>query len=593
MNDRRDAKKLWVRQVAAVVLLAVAIFISSTAIAGVVGPVTVGSKGNEPLITKAPDGTLYISALQHLYRSTNNGVTWTPIVGPPESEQLNLNSDSSIAVDPANRLYFTFDYPYAGTTAVCTSDDRGDTWSCNPAVVPGGTDRMWIVAPSTSAAFEVTNEGLYETAFLQSTDRGATWLAKSLGSGLFEPQTGPLLQQNCSSDVLQVIKVYGTTPDDVPEVKLYVYHPSAPASPISDIRSTGLPLPLALPSASLGLDGELWVASEEANPAGGKQVVVARSINAGVSWTKLPAIPATTTGTAIFSWVAAGGPHHVGVLYYYTPDNGDAGTLTNSTWSAVWAETVNADSPIPAWNVTTVENTIHIGPICIAADCTGTNRFAGDFISAIIDSAGAGHLTWMKQENGTGAASIRYARVDAGTPSTYTPIPCSLRPTVVSRKAHGTAGTFNIPLPLIGRPGIESRSGGAGGNYQIIATFPAVATFDHAAVTSGTGSVTNASASGNDITVNLSGVTNDQTVTVTLFGVSDGTTTADVQLQMSLLIGDTNADTFVNSADISQTKSQSGQSVTNSNFREDVTVDGSINSADISLVKAKSGSALP
>ena len=62
---------------------------------------------------------------------------------------------------------------------------------------------------------------------------------------------------------------------------------------------------------------------------------------------------------------------------------------------------------------------------------------------------------------------------------------------------------------------------------------------------------------------------------------------------MGVLVGDTTGDRSVNSADISQTKSQSGQAVTTSNFREDVTADGSINSADISLVKSKSGTALP
>jgi len=66
-----------------------------------------------------------------------------------------------------------------------------------------------------------------------------------------------------------------------------------------------------------------------------------------------------------------------------------------------------------------------------------------------------------------------------------------------------------------------------------------------------------------------------------------------ISASMIVLVGDTTADDSVNSADISQTKSQSGQPVTNSNFREDVTADGSINSADISLVKSKSGTALP
>jgi hypothetical protein len=384
-------------------------------------PVTVGIHGNEPLITRAPDGTLYISALQHLYRSTDSGASWTELLGPIYASTLNLNSDSSISVDPLNRLYFTFDYPYAGTTAVCTSDDRGTTWACNPAVVPGGTDRMWILAPSTTAAYEVTNQGLYETAFLQSSDRGASWVPKSIGSGLLEPQSGPLLQKDSSSDVLQIIKICGTLPQEVPELKVYVYHPAATGSIISDIRSTGLALPLALPSASFGRDGQLWVASEEANSAGGRQVVLARSTNEGVTWSKLAPIPGTTSGTAIFSWVAAGGPHHVGVLYYYTPDNGDPGALTNSTWSAIWAESFNADSPVPTWTVTTAESTIHNGAICIAADCSGSNRFAGDFISAIIDPSEVAHLTWMKQESGTGAISIRYEQIQSTPPSKKQP----------------------------------------------------------------------------------------------------------------------------------------------------------------------------
>jgi hypothetical protein len=384
-------------------------------------PVTVGIHGNEPLITRAPDGTLYISALQHLYRSTDSGASWTELLGPIYASTLNLNSDSSISVDPLNRLYFTFDYPYAGTTAVCTSDDRGTTWTCNPAVVAGGTDRMWILAPGTTAAYEVTNQGLYETAFLQSSDRGATWVPKSIGSGLLEPQSGPLLQKDSSSDVLQVIKIYGTLPQEVPELKVYVYHPAATGSIISDTRSTGLALPLALPSASFGRDGQLWVASEEANSAGGRQVVLARSTNEGVTWSKLAPIPGTTSGTAIFSWVAAGGPHHVGVLYYYTPDNGNPGALTNSTWSAMWAESFNADSPVPTWTVTSAESTIHKGAICIAADCSGSNRFAGDFISAIIGPNEVSHLTWMKQEGGTGAISIRYQQIQSSPPSKKQP----------------------------------------------------------------------------------------------------------------------------------------------------------------------------
>ena len=98
--------------------------------------------------------------------------------------------------------------------------------------------------------------------------------------------------------------------------------------------------------------------------------------------------------------------------------------------------------------------------------------------------------------------------------------------------------------------------------------------------------------SGAAITVNLTKVTNQQTITITLTSVSDGTTTGNVSLPMAVLAGDTNADRFVDSADIAQTKSQSGNAVIGSNFCEDVNVDGFIDSADIALVKSKSGTAL-
>jgi hypothetical protein len=379
-------------------------------------PVTVGIHGNEPIVAEAPDGTLYISALQHIYVSTNSGSHWTELAGPIYASSLNLNSDSSISVDPGNRLYFTFDYPYAGTTAVCTSDDRGTTWTCNPAVVPGGTDRMWTLAPTLTDDYEVTNQGLYETTFMHSTDRGSTWTPTALGAGLLEPQTGPLLQKPGSSNVLQITKIYGTLPQEVPELKLYVYSPNSTGSIISAVRSTGLPIPVALPSAALGKDGALWVATEQPNPAGGNEVVLGYSSDEGVTWSKLAPIPGTTTGTATFTWVAAGSPGHVGVIYYYTPDNGAAGSLTNSTWSVMWAETFTATSATPKWTVRKIESGVHTGPICAAAGCSGDQRFAGDFINAVIDQNDVAHLTWMIEDMATQNTTIRYERIKPPPP---------------------------------------------------------------------------------------------------------------------------------------------------------------------------------
>src|SRR5205807_2403552 len=65
-----------------------------------------------------------------------------------------------------------------------------------------------------------------------------------------------------------------------------------------------------------------------------------------------------------------------------------------------------------------------------------------------------------------------------------------------SRKMHGGAGTFDVPLPLTGNVGVECRSGGATNDYQMIVNFATSVTVESAAVTSGTGMVSSFSGSG-------------------------------------------------------------------------------------------------
>ena len=170
---------------------------------------------------------------------------------------------------------------------------------------------------------------------------------------------------------------------------------------------------------------------------------------------------------------------------------------------------------------------------------------------------------------------------------------------VVSRKKHKSAGTFDINLPLTGSTGVECRSGGTNSIYQVVFTFPKAVTVGGATVTpgaGGSGSVLGTpivSADGKTVTVNLTGVTNVQTITVTLSNVSDGTSTGNVAVLMGMLMGDTTADRFVNTTDINQVRALVGQGATSSNFRSDVTADGIIKNPDVSLVKSKKGTVLP
>ena len=166
---------------------------------------------------------------------------------------------------------------------------------------------------------------------------------------------------------------------------------------------------------------------------------------------------------------------------------------------------------------------------------------------------------------------------------------------VVSRKAHGSVGTFDVDLPLTSKPGIECRNGGTNGDYTLLFTFTNTLTsIGGASVTSGTGSVSTGNIDSNDThnyIVNLTGVTNAQVITVSLTNVTDsaGNFSSAVPTSMDVLLGDVNGDGSVDLADVDKTKAEEGQGVTGANFREDVTVDGVIDCADVSVVETQSG----
>ena len=140
---------------------------------------------------------------------------------------------------------------------------------------------------------------------------------------------------------------------------------------------------------------------------------------------------------------------------------------------------------------------------------------------------------------------------------------------------------------------IHQPIGGGGFNHQMVVTFANPVAVDSVAVTNGTGSVASFSVSGNVVTINLTGVTNAQRLGVTLVNVCDGTNSGNVLIPMGVLAGDTSNNGTVSGTDVSQTKLQSGQAVSASNFREDVNANGAINGTDVSAVKLRSGTSLP
>ena len=154
----------------------------------------------------------------------------------------------------------------------------------------------------------------------------------------------------------------------------------------------------------------------------------------------------------------------------------------------------------------------------------------------------------------------------------------------VSRKTHGAAGTFDVPLP-----GVECRQGNGGTFTQVIVfTFSEDVTSTGAATTT-CGSVASTSISGNTVTVTLAHVNCDGSdIVVSVADVAGADGSVNASTTMTLRVGDVNADGAVTNADVKEVRMNVGRGlVTGDNFRDDVTVDGHVNHGDTTLVKSK------
>lgn len=165
----------------------------------------------------------------------------------------------------------------------------------------------------------------------------------------------------------------------------------------------------------------------------------------------------------------------------------------------------------------------------------------------------------------------------------------TLAPNLVSVSSVQSQGgtSYSLPLPLTGTEGVECRR--VNGSLQLVFTFVQPVVSGDAEVTDGTGSVDSVSFSGDTMTVNLTGVTDVQHVTVTVSGIN-GTSATD-NVTFGVLEGDVNGDGIVNSLDFLAVTNDSGYGAGQAgfNYRADITCDGIVNSLDFLTVRNRSG----
>jgi hypothetical protein len=164
---------------------------------------------------------------------------------------------------------------------------------------------------------------------------------------------------------------------------------------------------------------------------------------------------------------------------------------------------------------------------------------------------------------------------------------------VMSRKAHGAAGAFDIAIdatkPVSGAVTVEPRALGGG--------FLIVFQFDKTVTSAGTVSVVDASsnpmgsasasANGSEIVVMLTGIPESRRATVSLTGVNGASATYSICL--GFLVGDVDSSRNVVDTDLQAVKARVGQPVDAATFLYDLDANGAISSADLLMAKGRAG----
>ena len=165
-----------------------------------------------------------------------------------------------------------------------------------------------------------------------------------------------------------------------------------------------------------------------------------------------------------------------------------------------------------------------------------------------------------------------------------------------SRKSHGLAGIFGIPLltsAAITEPiSVEPRM--VGTRHEIAFRFSRVVTMPGSVMAlDGNGAAVQASIAGyagNELRVALEGVTNQSRIFISLTGVNGAFNTS---ASIGFLIGDVNNSYSVTAGDISGVKANTAKAITRANFMMDLDASGAIDASDVSILKARSGLRLP
>jgi hypothetical protein len=142
-----------------------------------------GSLAREPMVVRHPTGALFVTGywdtIPPVWKSTDNGGTWSKLDVGTAADGAFGNSDSDLAIGPDGTVYL-ITLVFSRTTfrglsvQVAVSHDVGGTWKWTQLDKADLVDRPWIDAAPDGTVHAIWNDGAGVRRAM-SADSGRTW----------------------------------------------------------------------------------------------------------------------------------------------------------------------------------------------------------------------------------------------------------------------------------------------------------------------------------------------------------------------------------------------------------------------------------
>ena len=431
----------------------------------------------------APDGTAWLPMNQCLGQqggaiSTNGGTTWSEFIVTPSTSQTD-GADPSIAIDSDSTAYYCYvnNEGDEGHVHVAVSQDRGATWirdfdvgashgiknAAHTEAIGGSSGRAacGFFGTDQAGSYELGNFPGNWYAFIATTyDGGQTWTTvNATPNDPVQHATGIWQQGGSGENGDRNLLDFNEITMDSKGRVLYGYSDGCVSA-----------------ACIAGTSGNNKTAyMRVARQIGGRSLLQQFD----------PAEPAVPKAACLSGTRNSSGVH----LTWKIPDNGGADIVSYRIFRGTAAS--NETFLVATGNTKASYD-----------DITADPSQPAYYIIRAVNSVDAAGGTLSNEVNFAATPGIQLLGI-------------------TSTKTHGSAGAFDVNLPLDGS-GIECRSGGANNDYTLVFNFAnPVSSVSDRVVSSGTGSITSASVQNGNYVVNLTGVTTAQTITVTLTGVTD------------------------------------------------------------------------